>query len=258
MLYNVIFVLVALVIIFMVQRLSAKLSARRILDNAKVINSSKLEYAEVDPADLPWVDHTFIQKNTEKMAADGFEHLVDYENLTVAKQFPNMRIFSRVFTGDNGTIIGLIIHTKISGLVALLKPAQKNIKTIVLRTEFEDGTFLDTNNSAGLNMLNPFPGVTLNRMDPGTSFETILSTHRASLQDICSKQNKSPKRLLSKDAVMDLLDRIRELNNEYRRKVGYIKREEFNNISHVRKQVVDEFERLRDKEQDDTGDINVR
>ncbi len=238
-------------------RWHTKTGAKKQLTRQKTIYSGKMKYAEVPPRDFPWLDEAFYDEVSKKMADAGFRHVGDFECLTLSRQFPSMRTFLRCFVGDAGAIMAAGYHVKVRGLMsvlALLRVIPKNMRTVEFESEFDDRTFLSTNNCAGLNAFTDDPGITIEQLDPSTPLEQLLSRHRERLKRIVEERKVQPVRFATRDDVLAAQDRMHELRSGHRKRTGYVTRDQFEamaggKLSHAQREFVDEFEKARNDNQ---------
>jgi hypothetical protein len=249
------FIIASLLIIKFLASWQIKRSAKKSLEQQKVIYSGKMEYADASPRDFPWLDESFYSEVSQKMSEVGFRHIGDFECLTLSKQFPSMRTFIRRFIGDMGTTVGEAYHVKILGLMrifVLLKIIPRNIRTIEFLSEFTDYTFLTTSNNAGFNLFSDFPGIISNQLAPSTPFDKLLSTHLEKLERVVKENNVKPVCFGNREDVLASGDRMQMLKSAHKKRTGYISREHFEQIAGDKSSVLQneymrEFEKARDQ-----------
>lgn len=251
------YVAAALVALLLLARWNRKRSAQKLLTQQKSLYSGKMEHAEVHPKDFPWLDESFYDDVSRRMAYARFRCVGDFECLTISRLFPSMRTFSRSFVGHAGTIKAGACHVKTRRLMSVssvLHFIPKNIQILEFGSEFDDHTFLITHNCADLDSCPECPGITAEQLDPSTPLEQLLSHHRKRLQSIMEERKVQPIRFSTKDDIFASQDRMHELKSRHTRRIGYVTRDQFEAIaggklSSGQREFVDDFEKARDDSQ---------
>lgn len=250
---GILWLAVAFILLFLfpvLLRWHTKRGAKRILDQQKAIYSGTMEYAEVDPRSFPWLDMSFYEDFASRMAAEGFRFIGDFECVTVSRKFPNMRSCMRCLVGDDGTTMAAGYHINVRGMIGilgLLRIIPKHMRSYDFESEFDDHTFLCTNNCAGLNALSPCPGITTEQLDPATPLEELLTRHRELRRGIVAERQVRALRFATKAELLASQDRMHKLKSDHRQSVGYVTRDEFaamagGALSEPQHQFVDDFE----------------
>ncbi len=205
-----------------------KRAAREIVDDSKALYSTRHEFAEIRAEDFRDLDHQFYNRAEAELEALGFGHVADIEDLTVSRQFPAMRTFIRLLTGDQRSTTASIYHLKFRRfyrclqLVGLL--AQKPF-FIDLESEFSDGTFLVTSNTRGIDLSSDVPGVCRQALPQATAIAAVVAAHREAFRQMCQGQRTVTK--VSTLAEMRALqDRLQAAKNRHKKSLGYVDAEQ--------------------------------
>lgn len=234
-------------------------AARKALVKSKAMFSGRMEFTEVSPSDFPWVDASFYDEVSARMADAGFRFVGDFESLTASRQYPGLRTFLRCFIGDGDATMAACYHVKSRGLMrvfTLCRLVPKHMRIIDFESEFTDHTFLTTSNSGGLNVFTDCPVITANQLAVGTPLDRLLAEHRQRIERILADRGVEPIRLRTKEDMLASQDRRHALQSAQRKRAGYVTRKQFEGIvggelSGSQQKFVREFEKARDE--DDTG-----
>ncbi|MEM8874799.1 MAG: hypothetical protein AAGD32_11150 [Planctomycetota bacterium] len=125
---------------------------------SKLLENEQLEWVERKEHEmvaLPGVDIRWCNAREAELVEAGFRRLGHLESLAATRQWPSMRSIVRVLVRPDGTSAA-IYDVKVRGLMrvfVLLRAIPNHIRTVEIETEFDDGTFLLTNNCAKVNLM---------------------------------------------------------------------------------------------------------
>ena len=111
--------IVVVTVLWLLVRWLTRRAAGSLLTKQRAIYSGKMEFAKVAPRDFPWLDQSFYDEVSKKMANAGFRRVGDFEYLTLSRQWPSMRTFLRRFVGDAGAIMAAGYHIKVRGVMGV-------------------------------------------------------------------------------------------------------------------------------------------
>jgi len=218
------------------------------------------EFRGAAPQEFPHLDLAFYDETQAWMEGHGFRVLGDVEDVTASSAYPNMRTFLRVMVSNDGTVPAACYHVNLRGWMRVLQwvgVLPRVLKVLDFETEFNDGTFLTTSNSKGLDMMSEVPGHRKVQYPQATSFEEMLEVHRSILaQWTRADPSYQPLRMSSLDDVMASQKRSQQITSEFRQKSGYVSEEEMQRMAGgamtlPAQQLLREFEKVR------TGDLKV-
>ena len=213
------------VVPFVLQHIFApKRVARKIVGDAKALYSAPHEFAEVRAASFRDVDHRFYDSKRAELETLGFQYLADIEDLTLSRQYPSMRTFVRALVGDAGTVSAGIYQLKFRGFYRLLQLfgvlARKPF-FVDLESEFSDGTFVATSNTATTDLSSSVPEIHRQSLPQETPVARLLAVHREQVE-LRRQKGLIPTRVRSMAEVLSLQDRLQQAKNRHKQSLGYV------------------------------------
>ena len=229
-------------------------AAEDILNQQKALYSGLHEFRAADPRDYSGADLGFYERAQKTLERNGFRFLGDVEDVTATREFPQMRSFLRVMSGDEGAVMAAIYHVKLRGLFRLMQffgAVPKQLKMVDLETELSDGTFIVTCNSKGADTTGAVPKIARFQYSIETTPEELLRLHREQIQQAQIREPRLvpvPARTLNE--VLAAQNRLQEIKNAHKQKMGYMDQRELQNISGGEwspqmQEVADEIERRK-------------
>ena len=179
-LYFLIFIVIFILLPYLLLFFLLKKLCHSLVDNIVEIALQKHEYRESNLSEFPKLNRSFYNKTQRLLETYGFRFIADYEDMATIEGIPKSRVFIRGMLNEDSTIMASIIHAR--------KNIFMNSKILDLSTEFDDSTFIVTNNwppsamSISSSMIN---GEYLPIM---TSFKKVIKHHF----DKLDKSKKNP------------------------------------------------------------------
>ncbi len=168
-------------------RRAARRGAREALEMNKALYSGTHEFVGVDPTQFRRVDLRYYDSTRSWLEREGFRMLGDVEDLTVTRQSPLLRTFIRVLSGDDGTVVAGIYHVRPTGFMRLLQAIglmPRNMRVLDLQTEFDDGRFVVTSNTEGVDTTTSPSSILLHRVPLAKRPDRLLSLHRQRVREL--------------------------------------------------------------------------
>jgi hypothetical protein len=143
-------------------------AARNILDiNLAIYSLEPHEHRSASVEEFPTADRGYYDNFRTVFEGYGFRFMGDTENMTLARVFPNMRTLMRRMASADGTIVADCFQARLPN---------RDVKTLDLETELDDGTFLVTANIE--TQTRETPGIEARRCAYDTPFEELLRLHK--------------------------------------------------------------------------------
>lgn len=233
-------------------------SAKKLLDRQKELFAGKQEYVLASLSEFPWMDHSFYARSEEALRLAGFRLLGDIEPLTASRQFPEMRTFLRILLSNTGEVSAAVYHIKARGFMGLLsifRVVPRHMRIIELETEFVDGSFLLTNNTAGLNAFTNYKGIVVVLCEIRTPIAELLTSHYDGLRLHATNGGAPARRMNNLTDVLNSQERMDQIKAAQKKAQGFVTRDEFKQVaggklSRGQEQLVAEFERQARNEQE--------
>ncbi|MDR1485692.1 MAG: hypothetical protein LBT09_12835 [Planctomycetaceae bacterium] len=173
--------------VFMVNRY-IKALVKKQLEREWEFYSSDYETTLADPFEFTWLDLDYYDTKQHQLELLGFRKVHDIELLHQTRVFPETRTFTRELINADRDIGTDVIHLR------FVKPKNRyernfDIRYIIFVTEFSDGTFLETNNTKGVNPILEIDGITIQMFEPNTPLEKLLNAHNDTIESICEMRN---------------------------------------------------------------------
>jgi hypothetical protein len=179
------------------------------------------EFERVSPSDIPDLDPILYDDAQAALERLGFSVLADIEDKTLSKIYPDMRTFIRVMVGGNGTIIAGLYQLKIrpwpfGWLKKLLAQPPEPCFIVDLETEFNNDTYLVTNNSLGLDNTGEPEAIYKVQLPVESTLEELLNQHAAAIAQWHEEvPDMKPLSHPTFEAVIEAQHRMQELRNAY-------------------------------------------
>lgn len=151
-------------------------AAQEMLAMGRAVYGGPHEWVPADLSQFRHLDLGFYDRSRSALEAEGFTFLGDLEDLTLSRQFPAMRTFVRVMSGDGGQVVAALYH--VQGVTTLPEGEARGIE---FETEFDDGAFIGTGNGRETDLTPPFEGVRKNLLPHRTPLAKLLAAHREAL-----------------------------------------------------------------------------
>ena len=187
------------------------------------------EFREADEDDYDSADRARYDAAARELAAAGFRHLGDVVDATISEMgLPSPVI--RVLSAPDGSAS--------AGLYHLPDPSSPGGGggdepiTCDLESEFSDGTFLATNNTAGRDLTTPAPPVERRQHPPETPLAELVRLHQQEVQKLlAAKPGASAVPLHTLADVMKMQKRLQAAKNAFREQIGYVDAAEVRRIA---------------------------
>ncbi|MDR2644156.1 MAG: hypothetical protein LBC74_15345 [Planctomycetaceae bacterium] len=150
--------------------------------------SSDFEPVLVDPLEFTWLDLDYYDTKQRELESLGFRKVHDFENLPQTRVFPEMRTFTRLLINTDRDIDADIVHIRIVKPKNILE-INVDIRIVAFVSEFSDGTFLETHNTKGVNLIVNVDGIFMQMFEPDTPLEKLLNAHEEKVESICETKN---------------------------------------------------------------------
>lgn len=157
--------------------------AREILENIRATYVPTHRFESVRLEDFSHVDRRFYENTRTDLEREGFLHLEDAEDVTLAGAKGNVfkRVPIRCLVSGDGTIMAGLYHPKLKSLWLrfLLFVLGKRIDRIVdFETEFADGSFVCTSNAFSASAMQLPPLIDALYLPARTPWSVCLAQHR--------------------------------------------------------------------------------
>lgn len=197
----------------------------RLLRKNKLIFGTAHDYRPAIESDFDGLDRGFYDQTAVELRNAGCRLIGDVVNTTVEKQ-KNMRAVARVMVAPDETIVVSITH------VVFTKPTRLHptgeAKLYEAATEFEDGTFLITNNSTVSGIITAPPKIQKIVVPATTAPLDVLAMHSNALQRIFGK---APRKVGSLNEELDRLRRESAIVCTHRKEIGYLDPEQIRRLA---------------------------
>jgi hypothetical protein len=219
----------------------------------QALYSETHEYRTVQPNEIRGLDIAFYDRTQQYFQTQQFKHLGDIEDLTATREFPKMRTFIRVMSGDGGATQLAIYHVKMRGFYRLLQTFNvlpKNLKMVDLETELSDSSFMVTANSQGSDTTGAVPGVVRFQHSLDTGAADLLKLHREQVEQAIRRDPAlQPVLVNTLDELIASQHRLQAIKNAHKASIGYMDAKEFRQIagsdSAAARDLAAEFERRK-------------
>jgi hypothetical protein len=219
--------LVVQVFVRRVQRQLAEAGAK-IVGDARAMYADVHEYREAADADFDGLDRDFYESSTRQLEAIGWRHLGDIVNSSIERLKGSAAVI-RVMTSPDATTYVGFFHLRAS--FAHLPGEQ--ILTYDVTSEFTDGEFLVTSNTAETNLMTTPPGIRNLKFPRQTSLERLLGAHEAERQKLLAVRGTAGGCVVI-STLADAIEaekRQQAVKNAFRKDVGYVQSEEVKQIA---------------------------
>jgi hypothetical protein len=192
------------------------------------------EMAKVTPDAFPEADVEFYDRAKRELEARGYRWLVDIEDLTMSRIYPQNRTFLRVLVDAGGMIRASAYHLHPRGVViSLLQLVQlfpRHLRVVELVTEIQ-GTFLVTANTHGVDRLEPPPEAKVERMPLATSLAEVVSRHEKRITELLrAHPERAPTAFEGYNDVLASMARAHVVMARHRQRVGGLSRDELERL----------------------------
>jgi len=192
----------------------------------------------------------FYNRKQKEFELCGFNYATDYVNKTILKANPNSLHFIRVMLSHDYSTEAAIFDIKLKGYLRIfqfLGILPKDLKTIDLETEFDNGSFITTTTTK-MDLMDDSPKVFKEIVDKNISIAVIVKKHFKRILDHERKYNTKHILIKNKEEMFQSQDKLQKLRSEFRKqRGGVITKEEMDRIakgSKIGKEVWHEIEKL--------------
>jgi len=201
--------------------------ARTILQNGRIPYA---DYQETDAGEYEKAAQRFCDKAEKVFKKHAFTSLGDYEPRGLAQQL-GKRLFFRLFRSEDGCTNGSAYYIRplwpglLSWIVMRLSGQWKIARVVELESETEDGRFIVTNNTGGINGFSHGSHVAIEALPLNAAHAEVFSVHNARLEALRAQGST----LVSFEGVEEIFamqERLRVRNNAYREQIGFVTDEE--------------------------------
>lgn len=174
--------------------------------------STPQEYRPATDEDFEGLDTTFYDQTEEFFKGKGFRRLGDQVNKTIHEMGgPCTPIRGMVSSG--GTVI-VGIYNVVMG--------ENSFKIVDIETEFSDGTFLTTANSAGLEFSTPPAQIERRQFTPDTPPATLLEAHETEMVKLtAAAPDRTCMAVQTLNELLEMQKRLHAVKNAARASQGY-------------------------------------
>jgi hypothetical protein len=257
----VIWLVIVVVLKLLFRRVGQELSAaaEQIGSDTKAMYGQLHEFTPAIAEDFSGVDGVFYDRTREALEAQGFQYLGDTVDRTIAelgKPSPPIRAF---VSPDGETVVGAY-HFPFD-----VPPPQINgAKCYVydVGSEFSDGTFLATSNTAELDLMTPPPQIHKQRVPFSTTLMELLQLHAAEKAKLQAAKNGATCTIVhTMDDVLAGERRQQIIKMKFREGIGFVDPEEVRRIAsrtledeEVLDQMVDAVDKVRTRQRSAPSD----
>lgn len=207
-------------------------SARRLLDHCQAIYSQRHELIRVNPGNFSKIDLGFYESTQRLLEKRGFQKLADIEDVTVTQaNGGNNRTLIRVMLDRNSRTLAIFNSIQQSFLIKVFQAIGLLVKggnVIELKSGFNDGKFLVTNNLKNLDPSGDVPGIYHQRYPSHTTIDDLMTAHTKTLDDLTSR--KQPVYLYTYEDMLEFEHFLQDLTNWHKQRQGYITRDDIRQV----------------------------
>lgn len=184
-----------------------------------------------------------------QLLALGFGYLGDFEPRHLASLLTESTLL-RCYRSSGGTVaFSFAVRPAWPGWLGWLRlrlaRQPRSAAVIEFETEFDDGSFLITNNSGEINPFGGGPRVGTLSLGPATSAERLFENHVRRCGDYQRQHPDAAARTIADPAALAAMqDRLAEARNDYRQSIGYVTDEELQRLLGPRPELA---ERVREQ-----------
>ncbi len=138
------------------------------------------EYRDVKLEEFARLDRGWYEAVGRELATEGFTHVGDVVDLTVARAFPNLESVSRGFVAADGRVRASATQVRPTGfarLMQLVGVVPRRLRIVELCSELPDGPMLVTANSEGIDHLSLPEQIATERLPQKTPPLELLRRH---------------------------------------------------------------------------------
>jgi hypothetical protein len=208
------------------------------LDNEFNFYNSEYEFIPIDTGNFTQNDLDFYEAKQHELESLGFKTIGDFEGVHFLRNFSGARYFCRLFLNDTKNIVAVVSQNKLSHKLRFVK---NDYRQVTFRTEFSDGTFFETNNMFGINLLNDVDGIVSNKLNPNEPLEKMLTTHVIEINKISATKNTDAITLQNVDEIIESDKRSFNIARNYRKQNKGLTENEIKQILQNNKQQQAEF-----------------
>ena len=184
------------------------------------------EFSPPNTEDWEELDEEFYATATETLRGAGFRHLGDVVDRTLA-QIAGYRTVIRVMVSQGGTtMVGIYDISAMPGL----KDRVAHIFDVT--TEFSDGMFLITCNTADTDLTNEVPGIERRRHPGQSEVLSLIDIHEKEKESlIAARPDRHALVVNTLEEAIESEKRQQTKKNQFRRESGYIQADEVRRIA---------------------------
>lgn len=188
------------------------------------------EFRPAAEADFEGLDRDYYENTTRDLLGRGFRQLGDLVDQTI-EETSGVVAPIRVLVSADGTTTAALYHLVPPGM----PPDADKLLMCDVTTEFDDGTFLMTSNSAGHDLMTPPPQIQRRQFPLDTPVADMLAAHASDLDQLTAKKasdgGASPVIIESIADALASERRQQAAKNAFRKGIGYLDPEEVRRIA---------------------------
>jgi hypothetical protein len=200
--------------------------AREMVQRNKAIFAERHEYRDATDADFAGLDRDWYESTTRELQSSGHRRLGDVVNQTIERA-GLLTVIRRMTSADGTTMLGLFHFAHAPGT-----PGARDFRTVDVETEFTDGTFLLTSNTAQSDLTTTPPALHRSRHPTDTPVADLLRSHESEKATLlASKAGVSCVIISSAEEMMESQHRQQVIKAAFRKGIGYLDPEEVRRIA---------------------------
>lgn len=190
---------------------------------------SKCEIVQIALDEFVLLNLEFYNNKQRELETLGFVKIGDIERIHLSRIFPRERNFIRLFLSGQKNIIAEISQVRYD--ISLISTV--DIRQIIFRSEFSDGTFFETNNTLMTNLLDDFDGLISHRFESDKSINEMFEFHISEIDKMREEKKVNMIFYENFDEVIESDKREFSLFCNYRKKQGGCTEKELKQILKV-------------------------
>ena len=199
---------------------------REMVAKNKALFTDELEVREATDADFAKLDREWYEATAAEFERLGFRRFGDVVSVTVEKATGMTTVIRQFLSGD-GTTVGGIYHVPIE----TQRLAGKKLLTVEFESEFGDGTFLITGNTAETNLATSPPEIHTSKHPIDTPVGELLAAHEKEKANLLAAKGGECVRVSTPEDLLELHRRQQRVRAKFRKEIGYIDPEEVKRVA---------------------------
>jgi hypothetical protein len=216
--------------------MEAEEAARQILAQIEANYKPTHDYVAVNPQSFRHLDLAFYDHTTQLLRSQGYKHLCDVEDRTLAASPGNVLfpVMIRSLVSSDGSVMASLYHPRIKPLWlrALLWLTGKRLGTVIdMETEFSDGSFVTTSNAMSASAMTSPPLIKAEFLPIKSTVEEIGPRHTARVEEhLRGNPAIRTKTISNHDQLVASQNRMNAIKSAFRGEIGGITKEELERI----------------------------